>query len=157
MALAALLLAFPAAAQMRPVQPARPASVPDVAPVLEKVCLPVAGGQPVAAGIAAGKSMGFAVAATHNDLATLEKGGQVLNLGPGHCLLTLTDARAATFPHVEQELRRWLPRLGRYWAGGMEADAAGLQSRKFRAGGHTVLAWEMVDEDARQVNVDIGK
>lgn len=153
--MAALLAASPAAAQMMPMVHA--GIVPDVAPILEKVCLPVAGGQPVAAGIAAAKSVGFAVVVTHEQLATLEQGQMVLNLGPGHCLLTMNQGRAAVFPHVEQELRRWLPRLGRYWAGGMEADAAGLQSRKFRAGGHTVLAWEMVDEDIRQVNVDIGK
>lgn len=156
LAMAALLLAIPAAAQMRPVQPPRAPSVPDIAPVLEKACLPVAGGQPVAAGIAAAKSIGFAVTAAHGDLATLQRERLVLNLSPGNCVLTL-PAGPATFPHVDHELGGWLPRLGRYWAGGIEADAAGLTARKFRAGGHTVLLWEAVDEDERQVNVNIGK
>ncbi len=151
---AAPLFCAGAAAQMQPV---RPVMVPDVAPILEKVCLPVAGGQPVAAGIAAGKAMGFPVTATSGKLATLEKGNILINLGPGYCQLTLEQARSATFPHVDHELSGWLPRLGRFWSGGIEADAAGLQSHKYRAGGHTVVAWEMVDEDERQVNVEIGK
>ena len=153
---AAVLIAATAsaAAQMRPV---RPATVPDIAPLLERACLPVVQGGPVAAGIAAAKSLGFAVTATDKGLATLQQGRLVLNLGPGNCVLTLTPAGNATFPHVDHELSGWLPRLGRYWAGGIEADAAGLQSRKFRAGGHTVLVWEVADEDERQVNISIGK
>jgi hypothetical protein len=150
-----LLLTAPATAQMVPM--VRQGIIPDVAPILEKACLPVAGGQPVAAGIAAAKSLGFAVTAAHEQLATLEKDKFVLNLGPGNCLLTLTPASSAAFPHADHELSRWLPSLGRYWVGGIEADAAGLQSHKFRAGGHTVLVWEMVDEDIRQVNINIGK
>jgi hypothetical protein len=70
--LAVLVLAADgAAAQMRPVQPA---TVPDLAPVLDKACLPVAAGSPVAAGIAAAKSMGFAITASHGELATLQRG-----------------------------------------------------------------------------------
>ncbi|MBV9549506.1 MAG: hypothetical protein JO256_07520 [Alphaproteobacteria bacterium] len=143
-----------AAGQMRPV---RPATVPDLAPILEKVCLPVAAGQPVAAGVAAGKSLGFAVTATYKQLVTLERERMILNLGPGNCQLTMERAASAAYPHVEHELLGWLPRLGRYWAGPLEGDAAGLYSRKFRAGGHTVNLWEAVDEDERQVNVNIGK
>jgi hypothetical protein len=150
-----VLAAGGAAAQMMPM--ALQGLVPYVVPILDKACLPVAGGQPVAAGIAAAKSLGFVVTATSGQLATLQKEKFVLNLGPGNCQLTLDQARSATFPHVDHELTGWLPKLGRYWAGAMEADAAGLQSHKFRAGGHTVLAWEMVDEGVRQVNVNIGK
>ena len=155
--LAAILLAAaaPAAAQMMPM--VHEGLVPDVAPILEKACLPVAGGQPVAAGIAAAKSLGFAVTATSGQLATLQKDRFVINLGPGNCQLTLDQARSATFPHVDHELTGWLPRLGRYWVGEIEGDAAGLNSRKFRAGGHTVLVWEVIDEDERQVNINIGK
>jgi len=155
--LAAALLAAAMSGATAQMQPARPATVPDIAPVLEKACLPVVGGQPVAGGIAAAKSLGFQVAATSGQLATLQRERLVLNLGPGNCLLTLTPANAATFPHVDHELSGWLPRLGRYWTGGIEADAAGLNAHKFRAGGHTVLVWEAIDEDERQVNVNIGK
>jgi hypothetical protein len=153
---AAVLIAATAAAgaQMRPV---RPVTVPDVAPVLEAACLPVVQGGPVAAGIAAARSIGFQVTAAHNALATLQRERLVLNLGPGNCVLTLSPAGNATFPHVDHELSGWLPKLGRYWAGDIEADAAGLNSRKFRAGGHTVLVWEGADEDVREVNVNIGK
>ena len=143
-----------AAAQMRPV---RPVTVPDEAPVLEKACLPVAGGSPVAAGVAAARAIGFAVTATHGELATLSREKLVLNLSPGNCVLTLGPATAAAFPHADHELTGWLPRLGRYWAGETLADAAGLNARKFRAGGHTVLLWEVADEDERQLNVNIGK
>jgi hypothetical protein len=152
-----VLAAGGAAAQMHPVRPVQPVTVPELVPALARACLPVAGGSPVAAGIAAAKSMGFAVTAAHGELATLQQGPLTLNLSPGNCVLTLAPATAAAFPHVDHELTGWLPKLGRYWAGAMEADAAGLQSHKFRAGGHTVLAWEMVDEDERQVNVNIGK
>ena len=148
------MTAAPAAAQMRPV---RPATVPDLVPVLDKACLPVAGGSPVAAGIAAARSIGFAVTAGHVELATLQRGPLALNLSPGNCVLTLAPATAAAFPHADRELTGWLPRLGRYWAGGVEADAAGLTARKFRAGGHTVLLWEVADEGERQLNVNIGK
>ena len=55
----AALMAAPAAAQMRPVRPTPAVTVPDVRPVLERACLPVAGDSPVAAGIAAAKSLGF--------------------------------------------------------------------------------------------------
>jgi len=162
LALAMALLAAPTmvggvAAQMRPVRPAPPVTVPSVVPVLEKACLPVAGGQPVAAGIAAAKSLGFAVTAAQGGLATLRQGAMVLNLAPGNCVLTLEHSGMADFPHVDHELTGWLPRLGRYWAGGMQADAAGLNARKFRAGGHTVLIWEMADEGERQLNINIGK
>ena len=125
-ALALALLIAPAAAQMVPM--ARQGLVPDLSPILEKICLPVAGGQPVAAGIAAAKSIGFQVTAEHGGLATLERPGQVLNLGPGNCLLTLAPASAAVFPHLDRELSGWLPKLGRYWVGEMEADAAGLRN-----------------------------
>lgn len=152
--LALALLAAPAAAQMRPV---RPVTVPDLAPVLEKACLPVAGGSPVAAGVAAARSIGFTVTASQGGLATLQREKLVLNLSPGNCVLTLGPATPAAFPHADQELSGWLPRLGRYWAGGVEADAAGLNARKFRAGGHTVLLWEVAEEDERQLNVNIGK
>lgn len=149
--------AVPASAQMRPVRPAPPVAVPQVRPVLERACLPVVGGSPVAAGIAAAKSLGFAVVATQGALATLRREALVLNLAPGDCVLTLEHGSAASFPHVEHELTGWLPRLGRYWAGGLQADAAGLNARKFRAGGHTVLLWEVADEGERQLNIDIGK
>ena len=149
-----LLLAAPAAAQM---QPLRPATVPDIVPILAAACLPVAGGQPVAAGIAAARPLGFQVTATSGQLATLQRERLTLNLGPGNCQLTLERAASATFPHVDHEVSGWLPRLGRYWTGGIEADAAGLNAHKFRAGGHTVLVWEAIDEDERQVNVNIGK
>jgi len=152
-----VLLAAPAAAQMRPVRPAPPVSVPDVRPVLERACLPVANGSAVAAGIAAGKSLGFAVSAAQGGLATLEADGMVLNLAPGNCVLTLLDTNGASFPHVAHELAGWLPRLGRYWAGAIEADASNFNSRRFRAGGHTVLVWEMSEEGERQVHVNIGK
>jgi hypothetical protein len=154
---AAVLAAVTGTAMAQMVPMVRQGLVPYVAPVLEKICLPVAGGAALEAGIAAAKSQGFAVTAAHGKLATLQKERLVINLGPGNCLLTLTPAGSATFPHVDHELSGWLPRLGRYWAGDIEADAAGLQSRKFRAGGHTVLVWEMVDEDVREVNVNIGK
>ena len=152
--LALALLAAPAAAQMRPV---RPVTVPDLVPVLDKACLPVAGGSPVAAGIAAARAIGFQVTASHGELATLARETLTLNLSPGNCVLTLGPATGAAFPHADHELTTWLPRLGRYWAGGTEADAAGLNARKFRAGGHTVLLWEVADEDERQLNVNIGK
>jgi hypothetical protein len=152
--LAASLLAVPAAAQMHPVQPV---TVPDLVPVLARACLPVAGGSPVAAGIAAAKSLGFAVTAAHGELATLARGPLALNLSPGNCVLTLAPATGAAFPHADRELSAWLSRLGRYWAGGIEADAAGLNARKFRAGGHTVLVWEVADEGERQLNVNIGQ
>jgi hypothetical protein len=152
----ALLLATaaPALGQMRPVQPV---TVPDIAPLLAKVCLPVAGGAPLEAGIAAGKSAGFELGARQDGLATLTRDEMVLNLGPASCVLTVNDARSATFPHIDHELTGWLPKLGRYWAGPVEADAAGYNARKFRAGGHTVLVWEVVDEGERSVNVSIGK
>jgi hypothetical protein len=161
LALAMALLAAPmmvggVAAQMRPVRPAPPVTVPSVVPVLEKACLPVAGGGPVAAGIAAAKSLGFAVTAAQGGLATLHRAAMVLNLAPGNCVLTL-EGGTDGFAHVDHELTGWLPRLGRYWAGGLEADAAGRNARKFRAGGHTVLVWEMVDEGERQLNINIGK
>jgi hypothetical protein len=158
LALAALAAATaPAAAQMRPVRPAPPATVPDVRPVLERACLPVAGGSPVAAGIAAAKSLGFAAVAAQGELATLRRDRMVLNLAPGNCVLTLEHSSAAVFPHVDHELTGWLPGLGRYWAGALEADAAGLNARRFRAGGHTVLVWEVADEGERQLNINIGK
>jgi hypothetical protein len=152
--LALALLAAPAAAQMRPV---RPAMVPDLVPVLDKACLPVAGGSPVAAGIAAARAIGFSISATHGELATLTRDRLTLNLSPGNCVLTLGPASGGAFPHADHELTAWLPRLGRYWAGETLADAAGLNARKFRAGGHTVLLWEVADEDERQLNVNIGK
>lgn len=148
------IAAFPAAAQMRPVQPV---TVPQVTPLLSKVCLPVAGGSPVEAGIAAAKSLGFDVVARQDPLVTLQQDSMVINLGPGACTLTLNEARSATFPRVNHELGQWLPRLGRYWAGAVEGDAGGFNARKFRAGGHTVLIWEVVDEGERSVNVSIGK
>jgi hypothetical protein len=153
----AALMAAPAAAQMRPVRPAPAVTVPDVRPVLERACLPVAGDSPVAAGIAAAKSLGFAVTAAQGALATLRRDAMVLNLAPGNCVLTLEHSSMASFPHVDHELAGWLPRLGRYWAGALEADAAGLNARKFRAGGHTVLVWEVADEGERQLNINIGK
>jgi hypothetical protein len=155
--LALLAGIVPAAAQMRPMQPAPPAAVPDVRPILERACLPVADGSPVAAGIAAGKSLGFAVTAAQGPLATLEREGMVLNLAPGNCVLTLLDTDGASFPQVARALQGWLPRLGRYWAGPMLADASNFHSRKFRAGGHTVLVWEMSEEGERQLHVNIGK
>jgi hypothetical protein len=39
----------------------------------------------------------------------------------------------------------------------MLADASNFHSRKFRAGGHTVLVWEMSEEGERQLHVNIGK
>jgi hypothetical protein len=153
----AALMAAPAAAQMRPVRPAPAVTVPDVRPILERACLPVTGGSPVAAGIAAAKSLGFAVTAAQGALATLQRDAMVLNLAPGNCVLTLEHSSMAGFPHVDHELAGWLPRLGRYWAGALEADAAGLNARKFRAGGHTVLVWEVADEGERQLNINIGK
>lgn len=152
-----LAATLPAAAQMRPVMPAAPVTVPDIAPLLVKICLPAAGGSPLEAGIAAAKSAGFAVEARQGALATLKRGEIAINLAPASCVLTLGGARTATFPHVDHELTGWLPKLGRYWAGPIEADAAGFNARKFRAGGHTVLAWEVSDEGERSVNVSIGK
>lgn len=157
LALALLAGISPAAGQMRPVRPAEAVSVPNIAPLLEKVCLPVANGQAVAAGIAAAKSVGFAVTATHEQMATLEREEMTLNLRPDSCQLTLNQAGDATFPHMDQELRRWLPRLGRYWAGALQGDAGGFNARKFRAGGHTIQLWEVVDEGERSVNVEIEK
>jgi hypothetical protein len=149
-----LAIPLPAAAQMRPVQPV---TVPSVVPLLARVCLPVAAGRPVEAGIAAAKSQGFALTGRQGSLATLEQDDMVINLAPASCELTLNNARSASFPHVDHELTGWLPRLGRYWAGAIEADAAGFNARKFRAGGHTVLVWEVTDEGERSLNISIGK
>jgi hypothetical protein len=152
--LTACMMPALASAQMRPVQPV---TVPNIVPLLTKVCLPVAAGSPVEAAIAAARSLGFGLAARQGALVTLEGDDMVINLAPASCQLTLNNARSATFPHVDHELTGWLPRLGRYWAGAIEADAAGFNARKFRAGGHTVLVWEMTDEGERSLNVSIGK
>jgi hypothetical protein len=81
-----------------------------------------------------------------------------MTLSPGNCFIGVTAAGYQHFRAIEAELRAWLPRLGRYWAGEVDAEAVlGTRYRKYRAGGFTVTVEEQVDEYGRRVNVNVSK
>jgi hypothetical protein len=151
--LAAALLAImtaPAVAQPRPAT--------HYAPILEQVCLPLLKGGTVDHAAANARPLAFAQNARNATMVTLARDESFsLTLGPAFCYLTLSPASPSQFVAVERELRAWLPRLGRYWASGIEPDAIlGVRARKYRAGGFTVTLEEQVDEYGRRLNLTMG-
>ncbi len=150
-ALAALLASAPAQAQA----PFEARKAPAFAPIMDKVCLPLLKGGKVADAAAAAKPLAFAENARNANMVTLERDETFsLTVGPAYCFLTLGLSSPTHFRVVEGELRAWLPRLGRYWAGPVEGDEImGVRARKYRAGGFTVTLEEQVDEYGRRLNM----
>ena len=131
---------------------ARP--TPEFAPLVERICLPLVRGGKVADAAAAAKALAFAENARNATMVTLERNENLsLTVGPAYCYLTLAYSSPSHFMAAERELRGWLPRLGRYWAGQIEGDVIGMRARKFRAGGATVTLEEQVDEYGRRLNM----
>lgn len=146
------LAAAPAGAQP-------PAKAPDMAPLIEQVCLPLLKGGTVAAAAANARPLAFTESARNATMVTLERDETfAMTVGPAYCFISLSPATPVHFRTAESELRAWLPRLGRYWAGPVESDTVmGVRYRKYRAGGFTVTIEEQIDEYGRRLNVTLGK
>jgi hypothetical protein len=131
---------------------ARP--TPEFAPLVERVCLPLVKGGKVADAAGAARTLAFAETARNASMVTLERNENLsLTVGPAYCYVSLAYSSPSHFMAVERELRGWLPRLGRYWAGRIDGDVLGMRARKFRAGGITVTLEEQVDEYGRRLNM----
>ena len=137
---------------------AQPRPAPHYAPILEQVCLPLLKGGSVDQAAANARPLAFAQNARNATMVTLARDESFsLTVGPAFCYLTLSPAAPPQFVAVERELRAWLPRLGRYWAGPIEPDRIlGVRARKYRAGGFTVTLEEQVDEYGRRLNLTMG-
>ena len=132
---------------------------PQFAPLIENICLPLVRGGTVAAGEANAKKLAFTASARNETMVTVERAPFLsITLGPGNCYIGLTAVTPPHFRAVEEELRAWLPRLGRYWASSIEGEPVmGTRFRKYRAGGFTVTVEEQIDEHGRRINVNMGK
>jgi hypothetical protein len=136
---------------------AQPRKAPQFAPMLDRACLPVMRGGAVAGAVENAKPLAFALTAKNATMATVQRDENfAITFGPRSCNASLAYADAGFFPAVESELRAWLPRLGRYWAGRIETDGSGLRYRKYRAGGFTWALEEQVDEHSRRLNLMVG-
>ncbi len=140
---------------------AQPPKAPDYAAIVEKVCLPLMRGGPVEQAAAGARQMAFAQTARNATMITLERPDSLsLTVGGGaapSCYLTMEAATPAHFDAVEPVLRRWLPRLGRYWAGKIETGRDGTRYAKYRAGGFTVALEVQRDEHSRRLNLTMTK
>jgi hypothetical protein len=132
---------------------------PEFAPLIEGICLPLVRGGTVAAAEANARKLAFTATARNETMVTVERAPSLsITLGPGNCYIGLTAVTPPHFRAVEEELRAWLPRLGRYWAGRIEGEPVmGTRFRKYRAGGFTVTVEEQIDEYGRRINVNMGK
>ena len=132
---------------------------PAFVPLIEGICLPLVRGGTVAAAEANAKKLAFTATARNETMVTVERAPALsITLGPGNCYIALTAVTPPHFRAVEEELRAWLPRLGRYWAGQIEGEPVmGTRFRKYRAGGFTVTIEEQIDEHGRRINVNMGK
>jgi hypothetical protein len=132
---------------------------PELAPLIETICLPLMRGASVDAAAANAARLAFTATARNETMVTVERAPSLsITVGPGHCLIGIAGTTPPHFRIAESELRAWLPRLGRYWAGKIESDALmSLRFRKYRAGGFTVTIEEQIDEYGRRLNVTMGK
>jgi len=139
-------------------QPAfQPRRAPQFAPLVERACLPLMRGGTVSQAVENARPLAFAFLAKNATQATVQRDENfTTTFGPRSCFITLAYADAGFFPAVESELRAFLPRLGRYWAGAIEPDAMGLRYRKYRAGGFTFVLEEQIDEHSRRLNLTVG-
>jgi len=135
----------------------QPRKAPQFVPLLERACLPVMKGGTVAAAVENARPLAFALLAKNATMATVQRDENfAVTFGPRSCNASLAYADPNFFLAVETELRAWLPRLGRYWAGQIERDGAGLLYRRYRAGGFTWALEEQVDEHSRRLNLMVG-
>jgi hypothetical protein len=146
------LLAAPAVAQtlLRP---------PEMAPLIDNICLPLLRGGTVNAAVADAGKLAFTATARNETMVTVERPPSLsITLAPGNCYIGVAAVTPSHFRLVEEELRAWLPRLGRYWAGGIDGEPVlGTRFRKYRAGGFTVTIEEQIDEYGRRLNINLGK
>lgn len=131
---------------------------PELAPLIEHICLPLVRGATVDAAAAAATKLAFTQSARNETMITVERPPALsITLGPGNCYIGITSVTPSLFRGAESELRAWLPRLGRYWASRLESDNFGVRYRKYRAGGFTVTLEEQIDEYGRRINVSMSK
>jgi hypothetical protein len=137
---------------------AQPPQAPEMAPLIDRICLPLLKGGTVTAAAASARPLAFSESARNATMVTMARDETFsMTLGPAYCLISLSPATPTHFRTAESELRAWLPRLGRYWAGPVESDAVmGVRFRKYRAGGFTVTIEEQIDEYGRRLNVTLG-
>jgi hypothetical protein len=111
-------------------------------------------GGTVAAAVENARPLAFAPLARNATMVTVQRDETfAVTFGPRSCNASLAYADPNFFLAVETELRAWLPRLGRYWAGQIERDGGGLLYRRYRAGGFTWALEEQVDEHSRRLNL----
>ena len=155
--LIAALVALTAGAAMAQQAQFTPRQPPRFAPLVESACLPVMKGGTAAQAVENAKPLAFTFVAKNATQATVQRDENfVATFGPKSCYITLAYADPGFFLGVEQELRAFLPRFGRYWAGQIERDGSGLRYRRYRAGGFTFDLEEQVDEHSRRLNLTVG-
>ena len=132
----------------------QPRRAPQFTPLLERACLPVMRGGTAAQAVENAKPLAFSFLAKNATQATVQRDENfTVTFGPKSCAFSLAYADPGFFPMVESELRAYLPRHGRYWAGRIEPDGSGLRQRRYRAGGFTFILEEQVDEHSRRLNL----
>lgn len=134
-----------------------PPRIPAFAPLVERACLPLMRGGTVAQAAENARPLAFTILAKNATQISVQRDEDfVVTFGPKSCFATLAHADSSVFAAAERELRAFLPRFGRYWAGRIEPDRMGLRYRKYRAGGFTFVLEEQVDEHSRRLNLTVG-